>query len=177
MNILYLSNSNINFRFDRIEDIYSTEREQKLVSIGAHCLMPNHFHILIKEVTEGGISKFIQKLLTAYSMYYNIKYERTGGLFEGKFKSEHLDTDIYLKYIFSYIHLNPIKLIEPKWQESGIKDERRALDFLNTYAYSSYQDFYGKTRKEKAILDLAEFPNYFPSKKHFQREILDWIQY
>ncbi|MBI1974260.1 MAG: transposase [Candidatus Zambryskibacteria bacterium] len=177
LNILYLSNSDINFRFDRIEDVYSTERGQRLVSIGAYCLMPNHVHILIKQVAENGISRFMHKLLTAYSMYYNTKYERTGGLLEGKFKAELLDSDNYLKYLFSYIHLNPVKLIEPKWKESGIRNRNKAIDFLNKYRYSSYQDFMRIDRKEKAILNLEDFPEYFPTKEKFQEEIFDWIDY
>jgi len=163
------------FRADRIKNIYSAERGERLVSIGAYCLMPNHFHILIKQMGEGDASRFMHKLLTAYSMYYNTKYERSGGLFEGKFKSEHLENDRYLKYIFSYIHLNPVKLIEPKWKENGIKNKAKALGFLEQYAYSSYQDFLENSRKEEVILDRAAFPNYFPSTREFQREILDWI--
>lgn len=177
LNILYLSNSDADFRFNRIKDIYSTERGQKLVFIGAYCLMPNHFHILIKQGVEGGISRFMHKLLTAYSMYYNTKYERTGGLFEGKFKSEHLYSDRYLKYVFSYIHLNPVKLIDREWREKGVRDRNKALDFLNTYYYSSYQDFIRENRKERFILDRGEFPNYFPSQKMFQKEIFDWINF
>ena len=177
LGLLYLANSDINFRVNRIKDIYSTERGKRLVSIGTYCLMPNHFHILIKQAGEGNVSRFMQKLLTAYSMYYNTKYERTGGLFEGKFKSEHLDNDRYLKYVFSYIHLNPVKLIEPKWKESGIKDKAGALAFLGQYAYSSYQDFLKGGRREEAVLDRADFPDYFPSKKEFRKEILDWINF
>ena len=169
LNILYLANSDINFRLDRLKDIYSVERGERLVSIGAYCLMSNHFHILAKQEIDGGISKFMHKVLTAYTMYYNTKYERTGRLFEGKFKSQHLDSDEYLKYIFSYIHLNPIKLCEPKWKEIGIKDESRSMRFLENYAYSSYLDFYGNYREEKVILDLHQFPNYFPDQKHFQK--------
>ena len=56
------------------ESIYDFERGRKLVQIGAYCLMPNHFHILITQVSEDGISKFMQKLSTAYAMYYNKKY-------------------------------------------------------------------------------------------------------
>ncbi len=175
LNLLYLANSDINFRVREIKDIYATERGKRLVSIGAHCLMPNHFHILVRQPEKGDVSRFMQKLLTAYSMYYNTKYERTGGLFEGKFKSEHLDSDRYLKYVFSYIHLNPVKLIEPKWKETGIKHESSALAFLDSYSYSSYLDFLKAGRREELILDRADFPDYFPSKAHFQKEILDWI--
>ena len=58
----------------------------------------------------------MQKLLTAYTMYFNKKNERTGPLFSGMFKATHANEDEYLKYLFSYIHLNPIKLIEPLWK-------------------------------------------------------------
>src|SRR3989344_754162 len=126
--LLYTCNSENNFRMFLVEngfekDPYLWQRGKNLVSIGAYCLMPNHFHILVTEGEEGGISKFMQKLSTAYVMYYNQKYERTGGLFEGKFKSEHLDKDTYLKYIFSYIHLIPIKLLQKDWREVGIKNK------------------------------------------------------
>src|SRR3989344_7999827 len=87
ISLLYLSNSGNNFKIDYIgkHNIYITDRGSRLVSIGAYCLMPNHFHILITPLVEGGVSKFMQKMTTAYSMYYNQKYRRTGGLFEGKF--------------------------------------------------------------------------------------------
>ena len=85
-----------------------------LVEIVAYCLMPNHFHLLIREIEEGGISKFMQKLTTGYTMYFNKWHERNGSLFQGRFKATHVADDRYLRYLISYIHLNPIKLIEPK---------------------------------------------------------------
>ena len=92
---------------------------QKLVAIGAYCLMPNHFHLLIKEITEGGVVKFMSKLLTAYSTYFNKKHERIGALFGSEFKSSHLDSNEYLKYIFSYIHLNPLKTLSVNWRNEN----------------------------------------------------------
>jgi len=151
--------------------------EETLVYIGVYCLMPNHFHLLIKEKMENGISKFMQKLLTAYSMYFSKKYKRTGGLFEGKFKSQHISTDRYLKYIFSYIHLNPIKLIEPKWKEKGIRNIKGALIYLKTYQHSSYLDYLNEDRLKLKILDKKEFPKYFSSKNSFEREIFAWLKY
>ncbi len=85
---------------------YEFDKGEEMVAIGAYCLMPNHFHILIREIKEGGTVKFMSKLLTSYSSYFNRKYDRTGTLFEGAFKASHLNRDEYLKYIFSYIHLN-----------------------------------------------------------------------
>ena len=87
------------------------DRGETLVDIGIYCLVPNHFHLLIKEKTENGISEFVKKVATGYSMYFNKKYERTGSLFEGPFKAKRIDTDEYLKYIFSYIHLNRKQII------------------------------------------------------------------
>ncbi len=178
--MLYISNTSENFNLydlarDPNFDIYDLERKNLLVNIGAYCLMPNHFHILITQIEENGISKFMQKLGTAYSMYYNKKYERTGGLFEGKFKSQHLDTDRYLKYIFSYIHLNPIKLIQKDWKEKGIKNIKEAIDYLNKYTYSSCLDFLGEKRVQNKILNTESFPKYFPNKASFIEEILEWL--
>ena len=177
MKLLYLANSNQTFIFREIKDIYEIERKSQLVSIGAYCLMPNHFHLLLIEKEEGGITKFMHKLSTSYSMYYNKKYTRTGGLFEGKFQSEYLDSDQYLKYIFSYIHLNPIKLIDPTWKEEGIKDFRKTLKFLEGYSLSSYNDYLGVNRKENVIINKEDFPNYFPTIKSFENEILEWINF
>ncbi|MDQ3075800.1 MAG: transposase [bacterium] len=154
---------------------YEFERGEQLVSIGAYVLMPNHFHMLITEKIEGGISKFMQKLSTAYSMYYNKKYKRTGGLFEGKFKSHYATEDRYLKYIFSYIHLNPIKLIQKDWKEKGVQDKKNAINFLNGYFYSSYLDHLSVYRIQNKILTLKDFPSYFPNKNNFIQEIFEWL--
>jgi len=180
VNLLFLANSKNSFNFFNLlkdKHIYDFEREDTLVDIGAYVLMPNHFHILITPKKEGGISKFMQKLTTAYVMYYNQKYKRTGGLFEGKFKSQHLDNDRYLKYIFSYIHLNPIKLIKPKWKELGIKNKIEALDFLRGYIFSSYLDYKNSNREQSIIINKNPFPNYFSDAKDFDTEILDWFNF
>ncbi|MDQ3014537.1 MAG: transposase [bacterium] len=156
-------------------DIFNLPRTCTLVNIGGYCLMPNHFHILLKERIENGISKFMQKLMTAYTMYFNIKYERTGSLFENTFKARHASNDVYLKYLFSYIHLNPVKLIEPNWIETGIKDYDTTLAFMNSYYYSSYYDYNTKTRPENIILNMIEFPDYFSSKVELLFSITDFL--
>lgn len=157
--------------------IYDFDQKNKLVAIGSYCLMTNHFHILITAKEEMGISKFMQKLSTAYSMYFNKKYKRSGGLFEGKFKSQHVNNDTYLKYLFSYIHLNPIKIIQKDWKERGVINQKEALEFLDKYIYSSYLDFKEQERIQNKILDIDLFPKYFKNKKSFTKEILEWINY
>ena len=178
--LLYACNQKGNFKSDNLkkdEGLYNTLAQDPLVAIGVYCLMPNHFHILITQLEEGGISKFMQKLTTAYVMYYNKKYARTGGLFEGKFKAEHASTDRYLKYLFSYIHLNPVKLIDSKWKEKRIQNKQKVLNYLNMYQYSSFLDYVNIKRVQNKVLNTKKFPNYFLNKKAFLHEIFDWLKY
>ncbi len=159
---------------DQIVKDIKKEDADILVDIGVYCLMPNHFHLLLHEKIEGGITKFMSKLLTGYSMYFNKKYERTGSLWEGRFKAEHADKDNYLKYLFAYSHLNPVKLIEPKWREVGVADMARVKKYLKEYKYSSYVDYLGEDREEKLILNKEAFPEYF---EDFEDFIDEWINY
>ena len=71
------------------------------------CFMPNHFHLLIYQHTEGAMSKLMRSLMTSYSMYFNKKYRRTGSLFESRYKASRIERQEYLEHITRYIHLNP----------------------------------------------------------------------
>jgi putative transposase len=157
------------------DGIYERTTDAPLVAIGAYCLMPNHFHILVTQIEENGISKFMQKLSTGYSMYFNIKYRRTGGLFEGKFKSQHASSDRQLQYLFSYIHLNPLKLHPETFLEQQITKD--ALQFLSSYEHSSFIDYLGTDRKQSKILNREAFPDYFPTRETFLKEVANWIAY
>ena len=138
--------------------------------------MPNHFHLLVRERTEGGIARFMQKLLTGYTMYFNTINERSGALFQGKYKAEHVDNDRYLKYLIAYIHLNPIQLIEPRWKEVGLKNRARAEQYLNHYRYSSFLDYCGtEKRAEQRILNLEALPEYFVSPNDFRTSVTEWL--
>lgn len=176
--LLYLSNSKNKIILRNIHgDVFDTKQDGKIVEVGSYCLMPNHFHLILTQVEDGSISKFMQKLTTAYSMFYNKKYKRTGTLFEGKFKAQYIGDDVYFKYLFSYVHLNPVKLIQKDWKEKGIKNKKEAIGFLESYKYSSYLDYLGIERKESVILGREAFPEYFSSKNKFQKEIFEWLSY
>jgi REP element-mobilizing transposase RayT len=88
-----------------IESVHKNETTP-LVEIVAYCLNPNHYHLLLREIHDSGISKFIQKLSTGYTKYFNEKYKRNGVLFQGKFKYVHIGTDEQLQYIGVYVNLN-----------------------------------------------------------------------
>lgn len=192
LKLLYLCNSfqSINFREQIVIpkiNAWDFEKGESIVNIGAWVLMPNHFHLYITTninidkkspkalLLSNTISVFMQKVLTAYSKYFNAKYKRTGSLFEGKFKSVHIESDVQAKYLFSYIHLNPVKLIDSKWKEQGIKDKKKTIEFLNSYKWSSCLDYMKNVRPENKILNKIDFIDYFETKKSFQKEIFDWI--
>ena len=178
--LLYLSNSKyaVDIRHVRrsYNSVYEFSCEDPLVYIGAYCLMPNHFHVLLTPATDGGVEKFMLKLGTGYSMYFNKRYERTGSLFQGRFKSQHAQGDEYLKYLFAYIHLNPVKLIKPDWKERGIGDVYGVKRYLDSYAYSSLPD-YISDREESLILCKEKFPRYFEGKKEIDEELMSWLAY
>lgn len=84
----------------------SKDVNEKLVNIIAYCLNPNHYHFILQQVAERGIEKFMQRLGTGYTMYFNNKNERSGALFQGKFKAIHIDSNIYLLHVSAYVNLN-----------------------------------------------------------------------
>jgi len=179
--LLYLANQSdpVDLKLQGSTLLEITERRtgEPLVEIVAYCLMPNHFHLLTRELEDGGISKFLQKLTTGYTMYFNKWHERSGSLFQGRFKATHVADDRYLRYLISYIHLNPIKLIEPKWKESGITNQARAERYLEEYAQSSYLDYLGKKRLEEMILSREALPEYFSSGADFKTFVTEWLTY
>lgn len=109
-------------------------------------------------------------------MYFNTRYDRNGALFQGTFKATHVDTDRYLKYLISYIHLNPIKIIEPKWKETGIADRANAERYLETYEYSSYLDYMGATRPHRGLINMEAIPAYALSGT-FKSMVTEWLNH
>ena len=152
-------------------------RVESVVDIGAYCLMGNHFHLLLRQTRRGTISEFLHKLATAYTMYFNTKYERTGSLFQGTFKARHLDSDEYLKYVFSYIHLNPVEHIEPAWKEKGIVNRKNVDAYLSSYNYFSLPDYLGEKRPETIIVNKDTLPRYFRTRKDLIAEMNDWLSF
>ena len=180
--LLYLCNGKetthlSNYQGSTLMEKLTLKRSNPLVDICAYCLMPNHFHLLVKERINNGTSQFMQKLTTGYTMYFNKRNERTGGLFQGRFKATPAKEDRYLKYLVSYIHLNPIKIADPDWKENGIKNEKHAKSFLEQYRYSSYLDYCGKNRLEGKIINKKALPKYFGSVKNFKTTTNFWFEY
>lgn len=123
---------------------FVNQKRELIVKIHAFCLMPNHYHLILEQSVEGGIIKFMQKLGTAYAMFFNTKYKRSGVLFQGKFKATIIDNDAYFMQLLRYIHLNPVGLIDPNWKTEGISNPKKIQKYLNSYRWSSHPDYIGK---------------------------------
>lgn len=134
----------------------SLERGAPLVEIGAYSLMPNHFHFILREIQDEGIARFMQKLGTGYTMYFNKKFERTGALLAGTFKSKHVADDRYMQWLIGYVHFNAVELFESHWKE-GRGDLRRIEKQLAQFPYSSLCDFLSPDRPEKKLLGDSLF--------------------
>ncbi|MBM3251056.1 MAG: hypothetical protein FJZ07_02380 [Candidatus Nealsonbacteria bacterium] len=120
------------------------KKRELLVEILAFCLMPNHVHLLVRQIQDGGISKFMRKIGAGYGNYYNKKYKRNGHLFQGRFRVVHVKNDKQLMTVFVYIHTNPVAIIVPNWKEKGINNVEKAIQFLENYRWSSYLDYLQK---------------------------------
>lgn len=156
---VHLSNTQYHYQGPSLIKIYDeVVIQKKLVNIIGYVLMPNHFHIVLKQEMENGITTFMKKLCTAYSMYFNIKHEHSGTVFQGRFKSKHINSAAYLRWLMAYIHLNPVGLKQKNW-EQGVRADVETKKFLSNYSFSSLPDFNNSTRPERAILaDRASLP-------------------
>lgn len=127
-------------------------KNEYIVEIICFCLMPNHFHILAKQLKEEGITKFASQISNSYTKYFNIKYKRVGPLFQGSFKAVRIENDEQLLHVSRYIHLNPLI-------DYLIKD-------LSNYKHSSYPEFIKNSNgfcKKNVI--LSNFPKPFAYKQ------------
>ncbi|MDP3982268.1 MAG: transposase [bacterium] len=145
-----------------------------LVRIMADCLKPNHFHLLIEEIQEGGISRFMQKLGTGYAGYFNRKYERVGSLFQGPFRAVEIKTDDQLRYIITYINvINPGQELEPELK-SVAQDPEEILRFIESYPWSTHLEYLGK--RNSIIADNGVAGELFATSKKYKAFVTDIIR-
>ncbi|EKD62941.1 MAG: hypothetical protein ACD_52C00013G0001 [uncultured bacterium] len=137
------------------------------IELVAYCLMPNHFHLLLKQITQRGMASFMQSLFTKYVMYFNRKYHRVGALFQGTYKTVKVDSEEQLKYLSKYIHRNPLPERPTRLHLEGLKD----------YKYSSYGNYLGLFKqpwiKPADVLYSFSRTNDFLSYKSFVEETGD----
>ncbi|MFZ2048747.1 MAG: transposase [Minisyncoccia bacterium] len=126
------------------------------VELVAFCLMPNHFHLIVREVNEGGISKYMQRVQNAYTKYFNTKYNKSGHLFQGSYRSKHVTDDAYLLHLSAYVHKNPAELMKGRWIEEAEEG----------YYWSSFQDYIKSNRFPQLLSPKVIIDRYLDGKEH-----------
>lgn len=138
--------------------------------------MGNHYHLLLSEHREGGLTTFLRKMNVGYANYFNARYERSGALFQGRTKKVLIETDAHFLHIPHYLHLNPLDLHPGAelWREYKILRYREALKYLDHYPWSSFLDYCGK-RNFPSLIEKDLFtdvlPNYRKAISSYLREM------
>jgi putative transposase len=135
-----------------------------LVDIHAWCLMDNHYHLLLSECMEGGISLFLKKLNGGYAKYFNEKYApRKGALWQGRTKKVLVEEEQHDAHIFDYIHFNPLDFLEEarRWRECIVHDPHAALAHLRAYRWSSLLDYMG-IKNFPSVITRGVLEDMFP---------------
>ncbi len=159
------TNNSYSFKSKSIEVEPQYKKSRKLlVEILAFVLMPNHFHLLLKQKRENGIIKFMQKLGTGYTMYFNKKHARVGGLFQGRFKAVLIENEAQYIHIPSYIHMNPLKFYR------GSTSIKLKMDFLSGYKWSSLSDYIGR-KNLPSLTSREQYLDFFGGEGSYYKEI------
>jgi putative transposase len=140
---------------------FEIEVNPKIVEILCYCLMPNHYHILIRQLENNGIPEFISKITNSYTKFFNIKYERVGPLLQGQFKAVRIEATEQLMHVSRYIHLNPTTSFL-------VKD-------LENYEWSSYLNYIGL--KEDNVCEKDFISSLFKSPEEYKQFVLDQKDY
>lgn len=159
----------------------SWPNRRPLVRILAYTLMPNHFHLLLKEVRDGGISAFMQKLCQSMTNYHNERYGQHGSIFQGSYRGRTIESDNYLQYVSAYIMVKNVFELYPKGGLRGATDHfEEAWKWGITYPYSSLGNYAGISNLpivDKDILaDIFATPRTF---KAFAKDVIEggkWLK-
>ena len=154
----------------------SADLQNKLVEILAFCLMPNHLHLLVRQLKDGGIVKFMTKLGIGYAKYFNTKYKRKGYVFQSRFVAVHIKNERQLMAVLLYIHTNPVSLIEPGWKEKGIRNVKKVLKFLENYKWSSHSDYLGR-KNFPSVTERDFLLEIMNGQQGYEEFFKDWLKY
>ncbi len=151
------------------------EPRKLVVEIFAFCMMTNHFHLLVRQKTDGGVVAFMQKLGTGYTNYFNKKYKRTGALFQGRFRAILVEQEPHFIHLPFYIHANPLSIIKPNWKEEGIGESEEAMEFLTSYRWSSHSDYAGK-KNFPSITQREFLSEFMEGPEQYEKEMARWLK-
>lgn len=154
-----------NLRKNKIEIGPKALSGKPLVAIIAYCLNPNHFHFILKQLEDGGIAKFMQKLQGGYTSYFNVKNSRSGSLFQGTFKAQHIGNENYFNKTLGYVNKN--------YKVHNIPEDKKELVFASDYEYENNNFKIVSKTEGKKMLEIFGGVNGF--KRHSD-EIVEIIR-
>lgn len=160
------------------DPISIVDERDKLVEIFAFCFMPNHIHLLVKQLKENGITNFMRKIGIGYGGYFNRKYHRKGYVFQNRFKSVCIKDNNQFMIVVPYIFTNPNALIEPGWKEQGIKNHsvEEVIKFLEDYKWSSYRDCIG-TKNFPSVTQRDFLLEMMGGEQGCKDAVKNWMKY
>ena len=148
-------------------------QDDRLVSVISYNLLPNHFHLMLRQEVENGISLFMYRLQRAYSLFSNRKRARTGTLYECPFKAKHVSTEAYFNHLPRYIHLNIGDLTPYDWRNGSVSNWKDLLKIMSDYPWSSHID-YMRQSQDLPILNLDLITELFPNPDTYEDFIRSW---
>ena len=154
--------------------IFTSARGEPLIALGAYSITPTDFHLIATPRIEGGIGKFMQKLQTAYTMYFNRKYQHAGRIFHGAYSANAADSHAHLKYLFANVHLNPARLFDKYWDESVGNEFESLASKAMQYRYSSAGEY---AKSKFVICAPRDFPLYLLRAKNAAVHVRFWLQH
>lgn len=155
------------------------EPRERLVDIGVWGLMPNHYHLFSSPIKDNGLTVFHKKLGVGFANFFNTKYERSGALFQGRYKKVPVTDDRQALQLICYIHANPLDLWKPNWKERGLTslEIQNALKFLEKeYRWSSHLDWWG-IKNFPSLIDFEFMHRFFDNPKEYREFFTDWLRY
>ena len=176
-NLFLLNNKDGKIRTTR--NFFDTPKikREKLVEILRWSLLPNHYHLLLYEIEDGGAVEFMKRIGNAYTKYFNTKNKgRSGYLFQNSAKKVLVENNSQFLYIPFYIDLNPLDLKFQNWKETGLKDNKKAIDFLKNYEWSSFKDIFGNGNRQGIINQELFYDMYGINPDEYEKELLKFLK-
>ncbi len=181
MNLLCLNNKGGKIRIRKgnpLEDINEIlSGREKLVEILKWSLLPNHYHLLLYEFSEGGIIEFTKRLGNAYTKYFNTKNTgRKGYLFQNSAKIIPIENNSQFLYIPVYVDLNCSDLKFPDWKQKENNDAKKILEFLKTYRWSSIRNYFGESEFDNVVNKDIFYELFDTDIKDYEEELLGFLK-
>lgn len=168
----------VDYAVQNFRELVRSKERKLLVDIICFCLMPNHFHLIIRPLADDALSLFMQKLGGGYAKYFNNKYKRVGPLFQGKYKAKHIADDTYFSHCSGYIHRNPLELMKFSGARDGRGFREEARKFLRQYKWSSHRDLIGM-KGFPSVINPKQLVGMFgngSAEYEYEKFVLDWTE-